>query len=171
MTGALLSEVWPDMVKPKKKKKSKPKKTLLNPPLSPQEMDTELLDDNENNENNENNELNPYHKLKGMRVSPYIDNELHYQNINRQLKFNQNIMNPQEPDYIQDPHYQEFLEFKKMKLNKQQQEQPQNYTIQRQKLSLIDYNEQFNELLLYVFTGFFLLIIYDNIYKLGKNSY
>ena len=28
--------------------------------------------------------------------------------------------------------------------------------------------EQFNELLLYVFTGFFLLMIYDNIYKLGK---
>ena len=105
MTGALLSEVWPDMVQPKKKKKLKSKKTLLNPPLSPQEMDTELLDDNENNE------LNPYQKLKGMRVSPYIDNELHYQNINRQLKFNQNIMNPQEPDYIQDPHYQEFFLF------------------------------------------------------------
>ena len=56
-------------------------------------------------------------------------------------------------------------------LNKQQQEQPSNYNIQRKKLSFIDYNEQFNELLLYVFTGFFLLIIYDNIYKLGKNSY
>ena len=28
-----------------------------------------------------------------------------------------------------------------------------------------------NELLLYIFTGFFLLMIYDNIYKLGKNSY
>ena len=32
-------------------------------------------------------------------------------------------------------------------------------------------NDQFNELLLYIFTGFFLLMIYDNIYKLGKNSY
>jgi hypothetical protein len=30
--------------------------------------------------------------------------------------------------------------------------------------------EQFNELLLYVFTGFFLLMIYDNIYKLGKDN-
>ena len=165
MTGALLSEVWPDMVQPKKKKKSKPKKSLLNPPLSPQEMDKELLD------NDENNEFNPYLKLKGMRVSPYTDNQLHYQNVNRQLKLNKNIMNPQESNYIQDPDYQEFLEFKKMKLNKQQQEQPSNYNIQRKKLSFIDYNEQFNELLLYVFTGFFLLIIYDNIYKLGKNSY
>ena len=107
MTGALLSEVWPDMVQPKKKKKSKPKKSLLNPPLSPQEMDKELLD---NNENNENNEFNPYLKLKGMRVSPYTDNQLHYQNVNRQLKLNKNIMNPQESNYIQDPDYQEFLE-------------------------------------------------------------
>ena len=31
--------------------------------------------------------------------------------------------------------------------------------------------DQFNELLLYIFTGFFLLMLYDNIYKLGKNSY
>ena len=31
--------------------------------------------------------------------------------------------------------------------------------------------EQFNELLLYVFTGFFLLMIYDNIYKLGRDSF
>ena len=32
-------------------------------------------------------------------------------------------------------------------------------------------NDQFNELLLYVFTGFFLMILYDNIYRLGKDSY
>lgn len=32
------------------------------------------------------------------------------------------------------------------------------------------HEEQFNELLLYVFTGFFLLMIYDNIYKLGKDT-
>ena len=31
--------------------------------------------------------------------------------------------------------------------------------------------EQFNELLLYMFTGFILLMLYDNIYKLGKKSY
>ena len=34
-----------------------------------------------------------------------------------------------------------------------------------------DTEEQFNELLLYVFTGFFLLMIYDNIYKLGRDSF
>ena len=38
-------------------------------------------------------------------------------------------------------------------------------------LAALRYLSPFNELLLYVFTGFFLLMIYDNIYKLGKNSY
>ena len=28
-----------------------------------------------------------------------------------------------------------------------------------------------NDLLLYIFTGFFLLLIYDNIYRLGRKSY
>ena len=36
--------------------------------------------------------------------------------------------------------------------------------------NMIDTNDQFNELLLYIFTGFFLLMIYDNIYKLGRDS-
>ena len=49
MTGALLSEVWPDMVeKPKKakKQKKKPKMDQVIQPLTPQEMETELLEDN-----------------------------------------------------------------------------------------------------------------------------
>ena len=32
-------------------------------------------------------------------------------------------------------------------------------------------NEQFNEILLYVFTGIFILILIDYIYKLGKKSF
>ena len=44
MTGALLSEVWPDMVqKPKKSKKLKKKKLedpLFDSPLTPDEMET-----------------------------------------------------------------------------------------------------------------------------------
>ena len=55
-----------------------------------------------------------------------------------------------------DPDYLEFLEYKKSKLNLGKSSNK---------------DEQFNELLLYIFTGFFLLMIYDNIYKLGKNSY
>ena len=32
-------------------------------------------------------------------------------------------------------------------------------------------NDQFNELLLYIFTGIFLLVLIDYIYKLGKKSF
>ena len=68
MTGALLSEVWPDMVqKPRKTKRIKRKKSndpLANSPLEPDEMETELLDDKPNNE------LDPRRRLEGMRVSP-----------------------------------------------------------------------------------------------------
>ena len=32
-------------------------------------------------------------------------------------------------------------------------------------------NDQFNELLLYIFTGIFLLILIDYIYKLGQKSF
>ena len=73
MTGALLSEVWPDMVqKPKKTKRLKKKKTedsLFDSPLTPDEMETELLEDRPNPE------LDPNKRLKGMRVSPYTDDE------------------------------------------------------------------------------------------------
>ena len=171
MTGALLSEVWPDMVqKPKKakkqKKKSKKDDLLDTPPLTPQEMETELLEDNENEEQD------PRRKLQGMRVSPYTDDEVQYQNTRRRvdLESNDNIVRPdptraiaeKRPELNEDPDYEEFLAFKKLKESK------------RRKVATKDSmktNEQFNELLLYVFTGFFLLMIYDNIYKLGKNSY
>ena len=69
-------------------------------------------------------------------------------------------------DRFNDPEYEEFLEFKRMKrnnsLNKENKSMIHN---------IIDPNDQFNELLLYVFTGIFLLMIYDSIYKLGKNSF
>tara|TARA_B100000686_G_scaffold354039_1_gene462305 strand:+ start:963 stop:1478 length:516 start_codon:yes stop_codon:yes gene_type:complete len=171
MTGALLSEVWPDMIqKPKKakkqKKKSKKDDLLDTPPLTPQEMETELLEDNENEEQD------PRRKLQGMRVSPYTDNEVQYQNTRRRvdLDLNDNIVRPdptraiarRKPELVEDPDYEEFLEFKKLKESKRRKVAPKDS---------MKTNEQFNELLLYVFTGFFLLMIYDNIYKLGKNSY
>ena len=170
MTGALLSEVWPDMVqkpkKPKKQKRKAKKDDLLDtPPLTPQEMETELLEDNANEEQD------PRRKLQGMRVSPYTDDEVQYQNTRRRvdLDLNDNIVRPDRPRAIarrsrpelnEDPDYEEFLEFKKLTESKR-----------RKPRATMKTNEQFNELLLYVFTGFFLLMIYDNIYKLGKNSY
>jgi len=173
MSGALLSEVWPDMVqKPRKEKRLKKKKVsdpLMDPPLEPDEMETELLDDRVNKE------LDPNKRLQGMRVSPYTDNETQYQNNKKvvDLDFNNNIVRAdmmrnikRESVLSDDPEYQEFLEFKRMKMMKSQKRssKPGIY---------LDNNteEQFNELLLYVFTGFFLLMIYDNIYKLGRDSF
>jgi len=172
MSGALLSEVWPDMVqKPKKIKKLK-KKTgdpLMNSPLEPDEMETELLDDIHNNE------LDPRKRLSGMRVGPYTDNETQYQNNKKvvDLDFNNNIVRSEMmrnikresvlSDYSDDPDYQEFLDFKRMKMNNQKKHSMRNIDSSSE--------EQFNELLLYVFTGFFLLMIYDNIYKLGRDSF
>jgi len=169
MSGALLSEVWPDMVqKPKKIKKLK-KKTgdpLMNSPLEPDEMETELLDDRQNNE------LDPRKRLSGMSVGPYTDNETQYQNNKKvvDLDFNNNIVRSEMMRNIKrervlsdDPDYQEFLEFKRMKMNNQKKSSTRNIETSSE--------EQFNELLLYVFTGFFLLMIYDNIYKLGRDSF
>ena len=155
MNGALLSEVWPDMVVKKQRKKKQ--KVHYDKPLTVKEMDTELLDD----DNNDN--YNTERKLRGMSVSPYTDNEIQYQNTKRKvnLKLNDNIVTPDttmeyKRSFEDDPEYLEFLEYKKNKLNLNKSSNK---------------DEQFNELLLYIFTGFFLLMIYDNIYKLGKNSY
>tara|TARA_B110000495_G_scaffold172373_1_gene161237 strand:+ start:16 stop:540 length:525 start_codon:yes stop_codon:yes gene_type:complete len=173
MTGALLSEVWPDMVqKPKKVKRLRKKKSsdhLMDQPLEPDEMETELLDDRGNEE------LDPRKRLSGMSVGPYTDNETQYQNNKKvvDLDFNNNIVRSdmmrnikRESVLSDDPEYQEFLEFKKMKHLK--------FKKNSSKSSLYlesSTEEQFNELLLYVFTGFFLLMIYDNIYKLGRDSF
>ena len=175
MTGALLSEVWPDMVqKPRKTKRLKKNKIidpLMNSPLEPDEMETELLDDRENPE------LDPNKRIQGMRVSPYTDNETQYQNNKRvvDLEFNNNIVRAdmmrnikRESILSDDPEYQEFLEFKQMKNLKSQKSSSKS---NRYLGSSNDTEEQFNELLLYVFTGFFLLMIYDNIYKLGRDSF
>jgi hypothetical protein len=143
----------------------------MDPPLEPDEMETELLDDRENNE------LDPRKRLSGMRVSPYTDNETQYQNNKRvvDLEFNNNIVRAdmmrnikRESVLSDDPDYQEFLEFKRMKMRKSQKSSSKSNRF----LGISnDTEEQFNELLLYVFTGFFLLMIYDNIYKLGRDSF
>ena len=181
MTGALLSEVWPDMIqKPRKTKRLKKKKTedpLFDSPLTPDEMETELLEDRPNPE------LDPNKRLKGMRVSPYTDNENQYQDNKKvvDLNLNNNIVRPDTTRNIKresledDPDYQEFLEFKRMKARQseaRQSEARQSEARQSEPRRSLEtsHEEQFNELLLYVFTGFFLLMIYDNIYKLGKDT-
>ena len=176
MNGALLSEVWPDMVKnPKKAKRLKNKNNddpVMNPPLTPNEMETELLGDNNNEE------LNPERRLMGMRVSPYTSNEVQYQNMRKREEEdrNENIQHAESQrsikrekavtEYSEDPEYLEFLEFKRRKYTRTTFKDREPSTE-----SSSSPDEQFHELLLYIFTGFFLLMIYDNIYKLGKDSY
>jgi hypothetical protein len=179
MTGALLSEVWPDMIqKPRKTKRLKKKKTedpLFDSPLTPDEMETELLEDRPNQE------LNPNKRLKGMIVSPYTDDENQYQDTKKtvDLNLNNNIVRPDTTRNIKresladDPDYREFLEFKRMKARQSEEKRQALVTLpptETRRSLETSHEEQFNELLLYVFTGFFLLMIYDNIYKLGKDT-
>jgi len=168
MSGALLSEVWPDMVqKPKKAKRLKKKKTdIFHQPMTPDEMETELLDDNTNTA------LDPRQRLSGMRVNPYTDNEIQYQDTKKtvDLDLNDNIVRAdstrsiKRAPYEEDPEYEEFLEFKKHRA-RLVAPQPTPLATPSSK------DDQFNELLLYIFTGFFLLMIYDGIHSLGKRGY
>ncbi len=143
---ALLTEVWGpeyDGKKPKKEKKKKKRNVEEIPILEPSEMDKELLEE-------------PSEKVRKMSISPYSKDDSVFQPMNPNIV---NYKTPEKPvvkNYQDDPEYREFLEFKKMKGNRS---------------TIPQTNDQFNELLLYVFTGFFLLMLYDNIYKFGKDSY
>lgn len=70
----------------------------------------------------------------------------------------------QTKEEINDPEYLEFLEYKRMK---------HKHTLQKVSANSHDMmtsSDQFNELLLYVFTGLLLLFLYDHIYKLGRDT-
>jgi len=190
---ALVSEVygWPGNKK-KKKKRIKENREYITP-LSPNEMDKELLKESDKTIFNQG--IQPELKLKNMGISPYTDNDTEYQSVyGNDNRLNENNVTPENQDIMQeptmnptrsqldrfnDPEYQEFLEFKakqakQAKETKSKSEGSDN-VIQRiipeSLKTIIDPGDQFNELLLYIFTGFFLLMIYDNIYKLGKDSY
>ena len=164
MLGASLTEVWGQdfNTKPKKEKKKK----IKNIPLSPEEMDSELLiTDSERPVIIENRE-----RLQMLR-DDRPDHDM-YQRINPNVVTRGNPYGRErKPLRIEeDPDYQDFLEFKKRQLTQDNVRKIPTLT-ERSPLSLVNENEQINELLLYIFTGFFLLILYDNIYRLGKNSY
>ena len=177
---ALLSEVYDDdFMKPKKKHKKKKVqfKETHNQiiPLSPQEMDTELLHDSKP-------------RVVNSRVNPYSTSE--YQELSNTDPINEDPMNdlshesygmenPHTVPYIkhdtrdpyQDPEYHEFLEYKQMQRKHLDSLRGSKEGLPLKSETLTNHNEQFNELLLYMFTGFFLLMLFDNIYKLGRDSY
>lgn len=162
MIGAELSEVWQDY-KPKKNKKKKDK------PLTPDEMDSGLL-----LEKREKSTI----KDERERLSLLVDDrekDYRYERVNPNVvtfedpygsTLRRDIPRPSRIE--DDPDYKEFLEFKKNK-NSLKIDKP---IIKQENIRINDNNdEQLNELILYIFTGFFLLVLYDNIYRLGKKSY
>lgn len=199
---ALVSEVYGWSGNKKKKKKRIKENREYITPLSPSEMDKELLKDSDKTIFNQS--IQPELKLKNMGISPYTDNDTEYQSVygidynslnentvNLKNQGSQDMQDMQGPamnptrshvDRFNDPEYQEFLEFKRLKQSKATNpprsgesggsgESVVQRIIPESLKTIIDPGDQFNELLLYIFTGFFLLMIYDNIYKLGKDSY
>jgi len=162
MFGAELSEVWQDY-KPKKNKKKKDK------PLTPEDMDSGLLLEKRDKSLVDERE----------RLSSLVDDrdkDYKYERVNPNVvtfedpygsTLNNRIVRPSRIE--DDPDYKEFLEFKKNK-NSFKRDKP---IIQKSDTLRDNDNnkEQLNELILYIFTGFFLLVLYDNIYRLGKKSY
>lgn len=161
MIGASLSEVWGEDFKPQKKAK---KKKFKNKPLSPDEMDSGLLI-RQSDKPSLQNERERLSLLRDDREEDYTYERINPNVVTSSNPYGLDRRNVQEarPSRIEDdPDYQEFLEYKR---NKNSLKRDVNRVIK------IDEKDQFNELLLYVFTGFFLLILYDNIYRLGKTSY
>lgn len=189
---ALLSEVYgKDFMKREKKPRKEKKKrgeVSQNVPLSPmdpQDMDKELLSDVFDES------LRPSERVKGLKTSVYSDEQNVYQPIQNpnvltyenqfdvyedqparlskttSLGFQGTDASGEKPgtiDILNDPEYQEYLMFKKAQRAKTQG-LPVGYE------GFSGQGEQFNELLLYIFTGFFILMLFDNIYKLGRDSY
>jgi len=135
-------------------------------------MDTELLD------NVSNMKESPYSQQEKLySVSPYsFDNEHIMEPYSRPIR----SLGPH-PSYSKDPDYLSFLDFKKNKERERREsrekrerleDRENENSINKGEMTLTSSNEdQFNELLLYMFTGFFLLVLYDSIYKLGRDAY
>ena len=189
-----------DLKRPKKSKKKKKKVSFQGSegpngplsPMTPQEMDTELLDDDESLLNTDQAQG----RMRHMKAGPYSPEGPEYQHLSQEsyrmsnehrLPYSQPLrrvggqsgqVGPSPPvdqltNHAEDPLYQEFLEYR----NTRNTQNSQNSKNQSSSLSLSSLNPltgqggEFNELLLYMFTGFFLLMIYDNIYKLGRDAY
>ena len=145
MLGASLSEVWGEdfTTKPKKSKKKKFKVK----PLTPEEMESELL-------------------IKDEEKPRVMDDQERVHLLSQDV--NPNIVTRRNPygriprSIEDDPDYKEFMEFKSMKNRRKFiEEQERKHTPPREETYHSTSEEQFNELLLYVFTGFFLMILYD----------
>ena len=195
MSGyALLSEVYGDL-KPKKrgKKKNSPEAVQDHrynssiKPLSPQEMEKELLQGSNNSGVTPHDSSSSYYRstpqthysqprdviMQNAHIVDDSDYEQQLQNLRRHKPEPGNQSGVPSAMAQQDPEYLEFLEFKKQKAqnaHKERQNKQRELTKALESHDMMSSNDQFNELLLYIFTGLFLLCLYDNIYKLGRDS-
>ena len=188
---ASLAEVYgADFMKPKKRRKAKKRvhdrdeRMVPISPLEPQEMPSVLLEDEPR--------LRPNEHVRGLKTSVYSDGDHPYEPIQ-----NPNIMKYEDQmdryssqrgrlgktldadklegvlgercsiiDLLDDPDYQEYLEFLKAKrANNRAPSGVEGYGKENPA------QDSFHELLLFIATGFFILLLFDNIYKIGRNSY
>tara|TARA_B100001094_G_C18114533_1_gene763151 strand:- start:715 stop:1203 length:489 start_codon:yes stop_codon:yes gene_type:complete len=161
LVGASLSEIWGEDYNKSSTAKTKKKKKKKSTPLTPNEMDSELLIHDEDKRKFNTNEhqrveslKEEYDEIRIPRFSNVVTERYPYGRTPSRIE--------------EDPDYLEFMEYKKMKRTKQTNPKE---SFGSNIVSFRNENNQFNELLLYIFTGFFLLLLYDNIYKFGKNSY
>lgn len=168
MYGCPLNEAWGDDFSKKKKKKHKP-------PLSPQE-DNLLVSESDKVKFNE--QISAYQKLQGLELQPHNFTDSNNATINYHKQeeapsiVKEQIERPLRT--ISEEEWNEYLDYKRWKTHKpqrQQQRQQPRVIEEYQNNHLTTQEDQFNELLLYIFTGLFLLFLYDNIYKLGRKSY
>ena len=169
---ALLTEVYGSTFKPKKTKKlkKKEKKEERNRIIEPNEMDRVLLDEQS---------TSPEVKIRNLSIDSYDEQnesyEEYFKNPNVQ-RYDEPISSIYQRNIVSnnplkdDPEYQEFLEYKR---NKRLETEMNKIETERKIKPSFQYshNDQLNELMLYIFTGFFFLMLFDNIYKLGKKSY
>jgi len=199
--ASLAEVYGPDFLKPKaqvqnqkglkglkgRKKKKKAQNVPLSP-MDPQEMDKELLSDVFDDS------LRPDEHVRGLKTSVYSDDKNIYQPIQNEnvLTYeNQFDVYEDQPrrlaettklgwrgedaeglkrgliDLIGDPEFEAYFEMKKAARAKTQGLPQGKEGFQNP----VSQSEQFNELLLYIFTGFFIMMLFDNIYKLGRDSY
>ena len=141
MLGAPLSEVWGENYKPKKNKKKLK-------PMKPEEMESELLVSVNDKKNFENESSKRHEMLRDDRLIGDNFKPVNYSNSNI---VNQTNPYGSLPKTIKDdPDYKEFLDYKNNKNNPIPSEREEI-------IPKIDMNYQTNELLLYIFTGFFFL--------------
>ena len=167
MMYANLNEVYGTSFGHSNPSRKKKKKSV---PLETKEMETELLSKNDMNEFKIRNTQDS--RVSRLGINPYDPFNTEYGNISniKNTLINENVVGPNNPfnhpysmyHYIMnDPDYREFLIYKKMKNSTNSLYEPF--------MNSGNINNDFDQLLLYIFTGLFILIMFDNIYKLGVN--